>query len=71
VVVWIPLLNVVWAVVMLGLVIALPIFGARAAIFRLRQGRTKSFRVEFFEDQTRWQSNDDAFWKPVKDFFRV
>lgn len=71
VVVWVPLLNVVWAAVMLGLVIALPIFGARAAIFRLRKGRNKTFRIEFSEDRTRWQSDDEAFWKPVKDFFRV
>ena len=71
VVVWVPLLNVVWAVAMLGLLVALPIFGARAAIFRLRKGRKKAFRIEFSEEQTRWQSDDDAFWKPVKDFFRV
>jgi len=71
VVVWVPLLNIVWAAAMIALLIALPIFGARAAIFRLRKGRTKTFRIEFSEDPARWQSNDDAFWQPVKDFFRV
>jgi hypothetical protein len=71
VVVWVPILNVIWGVGMLCLFVALPIFGARAALFRLRRGRVKTFRIEFSEDQARWDSNDEAFWKPVKDFFRV
>jgi hypothetical protein len=69
IVVWVPVLNVLWAVVGVAALIALPIFGARAAIFRLRQGRTKSFRVVFREAGPKWESDDDEFWKPVKDFF--
>lgn len=69
IVVWVPVLNVVWALAMLGLVIALPVFGARAALFRYRKGRTKSFRIVFREQGPKWESDDDAFWKPVMNFF--
>ena len=69
--VWVPFLNVVWAVVMVALLLALPVFGARAALFRFREGRAKEFRIEFRGERVEWQSNDDWFWKPVKDFFAL
>jgi len=69
IVVWVPVLNVVWALAMVVLAIALPVFGARAALFRYRKGRSKSFRVVFQDQGPKWESNDDAFWQPIKDFF--
>ena len=68
--VWIPVFNYAWALAMAALLVALPYLGARAAIFRLRKGRKKTFEIDFREG-ARWVSNDDAFWKHVKDFFKV
>ena len=69
--VWIPVFNFVWALGTLAILIALPYIGARAAIFRLRKGRKKVFELDFREGVPRWSSNDDRFWKHVKDFFKV
>jgi hypothetical protein len=69
--VWIPVFNYAWAFATLGLLIALPYIGARAALFRLRKGRKKTFVLDFSDGTPRWRSNDDRFWKPVKDFFKV
>ena len=69
--VWIPVFNYVWGLAMLALLVALPYLGARAAIFRLRKGRKKSFEIDFSGGPPRWTSNDDAFWKHVRDFFKV
>jgi hypothetical protein len=69
IVVWIPVLNVVWGLAMVLLAVALPVFGARAALFRLRKGRTKSFRIVFRDQGPKWESDDDVFWKPIMDFF--
>ncbi|MCP4003585.1 MAG: hypothetical protein GY725_05265 [bacterium] len=56
---------------MLAALAALPFLGARAAVFRLRKGRKKTFLLEFSVGAPTWQSNDDAFWKPVRDFFEL
>jgi hypothetical protein len=69
--VYIPGLNVAWAGAMAVLLLAMPYLGARAALFRYRKGRKKSFTLDFSGDAPRWTSNDDRFWKPVKDFFKV
>ena len=69
--VYIPVLNVAWAAAMAVLVLAMPYLGARAALFRLRKGRKKSFTLDFSSEPPRWSSNDDRFWKPVKDFFKL
>ena len=69
--VYIPGLNVAWAGAMAVLLLAMPYLGARAAIFRYRKGRIKQFAVDFSSEIPRWTSNDDRFWKPVKDFFKV
>ena len=69
--VWIPVFNYVWALATLAILIALPYIGARAAIFRLREGRKKVFELDFSGGAPRWSSNDDRFWKHVKDFFKV
>jgi hypothetical protein len=69
--VYIPVLNVAWAAAMAVLLVAMPYLGARAAIFRYRKGRNKEFTLDFSGPSPRWSSNDDRFWKPVKDFFKV
>lgn len=69
--VWIPVFNYVWALCTLAILIALPYIGARAAIFRLRKGRKKVFELDFSAGVPRWSSNDDHFWKHVRDFFKV
>src|SRR5262245_61735468 len=69
--IWIPPFTAVWAVAMAALLLALPYLGARAAIFRLRKGRKKTFTIDFSQGRPLWSSNDDAFWKHVKDFFKV
>ncbi len=69
--VWIPVFNYAWALAMAALLVALPYLGARAAILRLRKGRKKTFEVDFRDGDARWTSNDDAFWKHVRDFFKV
>jgi hypothetical protein len=69
--VWIPVFNYAWALALAALLVALPYLGARAAIFRLRKGRKKTFEIDFAEGPPRWTSNDDAFWKHVRDFFKV
>ena len=69
--IWIPLFTAAWALAMAALLIALPYLGARAALFRLRKGRKKTFAIDFSDGGPRWTSNDDAFWKHVKDFFKV
>ena len=69
--VWIPVFNYAWALAMAALLLALPYLGARAAIFRLRKGRKKAFEIDFSDGRPRWTSNDEAFWKHVKDFFKV
>ena len=70
--VWIPVFNYAWGFVLLAILIALPYLGARAALFRLREGRTRRFELEFRDDgPPRWTSNDDAFWRHVKEFFKV
>ena len=69
--VWIPVFNYVWALATLAILIALPYIGARAAIFRLRKGRKKVFELDFSGGAPRWSSNDDRFWRHVKDFFKV
>jgi len=69
--VWIPVFNYVWALATLAILVALPYIGARAAIFRLRKGRKKVFELDFSEGTPRWTSNDDRFWKHVKDFFKL
>ncbi len=69
--VWIPVFNYLWAAALLALLIALPYIGARAAIFRLRKGRKKTFEIDFRDGRARWSSNDDAFWRHVKEFFKV
>ncbi len=69
--VWIPVFNVVWAAAMLALLLMAPYFGARAAVFRYRKGRKKTFSIDFSGASPKWRSNDDKFWKPVKDFFKV
>jgi hypothetical protein len=69
--VWIPVFNYAWALATLAILVALPYIGARAAIFRLRKGRKKVFELDFSEGAPRWYSNDDRFWKHVKDFFKV
>jgi hypothetical protein len=70
--IYIPVMNYLWAAAMLVALLALPWFGARAALFRLREGRRRRFDIEFREDgPPRWHSSDDRFWRPVKDFFKV
>ena len=69
--IWIPGINILWALVMLALLVTAPILGARAAIFRLRKGCKKTFRIELGNGRPKWQSNDDAFWKPVREFFKL
>ncbi|MCP5067782.1 MAG: hypothetical protein GY946_14570 [bacterium] len=72
--VWIPVVNILWILVMLAAVIMLPILGARAAVFRLRKGRKKTCRLEFSDGPPRpptWESDDDVFWKPVREFFEL
>ena len=69
--VWIPVFNYVWALALLGLLLALPYIGARAAIFRLRKGRKKTFEIDFRDGRPHWTSNDDHFWRHVKEFFKV
>jgi hypothetical protein len=69
--VYIPGVNVVWAGAMAVLLLAMPYLGARAVIFRYRKGRRKTFTLDFSGETPRWTSNDDRFWKPVKDFFKV
>jgi hypothetical protein len=69
--VYIPGLNVAWVGAMAVLLLAMPYLGARAAIFRYRKGRKKTFTLDFSSGTPRWTSNDDGFWKPVKDFFKV
>jgi hypothetical protein len=70
--VWIPVFNYAWGAAALALLIALPYLGARAALFRLREGRTRRFEIEFRDDgPPRWTSNDDSFWKHVREFFKV
>ena len=69
--VYIPVFNVAWAAAMAALLLAMPYLGARAALFRLRKGRKKVFALDFSADPPRWSSNDDRFWKPVKDFFKL
>jgi hypothetical protein len=69
--VYIPVFNVVWLAAMAVLLLAMPYLGARAALFRLRKGRKKLFAIDFSSEPPRWTSNDDAFWKPVKDFFKL
>jgi hypothetical protein len=72
VVVWVPVLNIIWGLTMLAMIVALPIFGARAALFRFRRGRAKRFRIEFSGDgPPRWECSDDEFWGPVMDFFKL
>lgn len=66
---WVPVLSAAWSVLVLLLVVALPFFGAHAAIFRYRKGRTRRCQVCFPDDEPTWKSNDDEFWEPVKDFF--
>lgn len=68
---WIPIFAWAWVLAAAALIIALPYLGARAALFRLRKGRKKTFEIDFSEDRPRWTSNDDGFWKHVKDFFKV
>ena len=69
--VWIPVLNLAWAIAMLTLLLIAPYLGARAAVFRYRKGRKKTFSIDFSGSSPRWSSNDDRFWKPLKDFFKV
>ena len=69
--VWIPVFNYAWALVALGLLVALPYLGARAALFRLRKGRKRSFEIDFSGGVPRWSSNDDRFWRHVKEFFKA
>ena len=69
--IWIPPFTAVWGLAMAALLVALPYLGARAALFRLRKGRKKTFEIDFSEGRPRWTCNDDAFWKHVKDFFKV
>jgi hypothetical protein len=69
--VWIPVFNYAWAAALLALVVALPYIGARAAIFRLRKGRKKTFEIDFRDGRARWSSNDEQFWRHVKEFFKV
>jgi hypothetical protein len=69
--VWIPVFNYAWALAMVALLLALPYLGARAAIFRLRKGRKKTFEIDFRDGPPRWTCNDEAFWKHMKDFFKV
>lgn len=69
--VYIPVFNAVWAGAMAVLLLAMPYLGARAALFRYRKGRKKQFAIDFSGASPRWSSNDDRFWKPVKDFFKV
>jgi len=69
--IWIPLFTAAWIVMAAALIIALPYLGARAALFRYRKGRTKWFTLDFRSGRPSWSSNDDHFWKHVKDFFKV
>ncbi len=69
--VWIPVFNYAWALALLGLVVALPYIGARTALFRLRKGRKKSFEIDFRDGYPRWTSNDERFWRHVREFFKV
>ncbi len=69
--VWIPVLNLAWAAAITVLLLAAPYFAARAAVFRYRKGRKKTFSIDFSGASPAWRSNDDKFWKPVRDFFKV
>ena len=69
--VYIPVLNAAWAAAMAVLLLAMPYLGARAALFRYRKGRRKHFSIDFSGEQPQWTSNDDRFWRPVKEFFKV
>lgn len=69
--IWVPGINILRGLTMLAMLVAFPILGARAAIFRLRKGRKKFFRIELSDGPPDWKSNDDAFWRPVREFFKV
>jgi hypothetical protein len=69
--IYIPVFNLAWAGAMLTLLLVAPYFGARAALFRYRKGRKKSFELDFSSMPPRWHSNDDEFWEPVRSFFKL
>ncbi len=69
--IYIPVFNLAWAAAMLTLLLVAPYLGARAALFRYRKGRKRWFELDFGGDSPRWRSNDDAFWQPVRDFFKL
>jgi hypothetical protein len=70
--IYIPVMNYLWGAAMLVTLLALPWFGARAALFRLREGRRRRFEIEFRNDgPPRWHSSDDRFWSPVRAFFKL
>ncbi|MEE9562133.1 MAG: hypothetical protein V3W50_03575 [Thermoanaerobaculia bacterium] len=69
--VWIPVFNLAWAAAILVLLLAAPYFVARAAVFRYRKGRKKTFSIDFSGASPRWRSNADNFWQPIRDFFKV
>jgi hypothetical protein len=69
--VWIPVFNLAWAAAILVLLLAAPYFAARAAVFRYRKGRKKTFSIDFSGAPPQWRSNDDNFWQPIRDFFKV
>ena len=68
---WIPVFTFAWALALLAIVVALPYIGARAALFRLRKGRKKTFEIDFRDGRARWTSNDDRFWRHVREFFKL
>jgi hypothetical protein len=69
--IYIPVLNAAWGLALLTVLLVMPYLGARAAVFRLRKGRKKSFELDFSDGRPRWQSNDDGFWRPVREFFKL
>ena len=68
---YIPVFNIAWAASMLTLLLVAPFLGARAALFRYRKGRKKTFELDFSSGSPEWRSNDDGFWRPVKAFFKL
>jgi hypothetical protein len=69
--IYIPVLNAAWGLALLTVLLVMPYLGARAAVFRLRKGRKKSFELDFSDGRPRWRSNDDGFWRPVREFFKL
>ena len=46
-------------------------WGTLLIVFGSHKGKAKYFEIDLSEEPPKWESNDDAFWTPVRQFFGV